>query len=200
VRGWRFGLVALAVALVMGVLVGLSIGVLTLRPTAPGDTSPEAGFARDMSVHHAQAVSIGTIAYQRSEDPAVRQLGLDIALAQQNEIGRMQQWLREWRLLPTGASPPMAWMPGGEHTLVDGRMPGMASPEQMEVLRSAEGAELDRMFLALMIDHHLGGIHMIDGVLPLTGHGEVTWLAGQMKANQQTELEVLRSLLARAEA
>lgn len=201
-RGWRFGLGALAFVLVAGLLVGFAVGVLTLRPSTPADTSPEAGFARDMESHHAQAVEMGMIAYDRAESDSVRQLGYDIALGQQTEIGRMRQWLREWDLLATGPEPPMAWMPdeGAEFVLQDGLMPGMATQEQMAQLRQAEGAEVDRLFLDLMIYHHLGGVHMLDAVLELSDHPDVTWLAGMAKDKHHRELEVLRDLQTQVEA
>ncbi|QSB15834.1 DUF305 domain-containing protein [Natronosporangium hydrolyticum] len=190
----RFGLATLAIAVVAALLAGFAIGVLALRPAAaPADDSPEAGFARDMITHHDQAVEMGMIAYTEAELPGVRQIAYDIATNQQGEIGMMHQWLREWELGPTAAEPPMAWMPDGD-AMGGAPMPGMASRDQMAELREAEGIAVDQLFLELMIDHHLGGIHMIDGVLELTDHSEVVWLAELMKSGQQHELEVLRNL------
>jgi uncharacterized protein (DUF305 family) len=196
----RSGAGILALATVVGVLLGFAIGALLLRPDpAPGDASAEAGFARDMSAHHDQAVTMGMIAYRNAADPDVRQLGYDIAMTQQGQIGMMQQWLRGWDLLPTGSGPPMAWMEGdpGHGLIRDGNlMPGMATREQLTRLEQAEGVEVDRMFLELMTDHHLGGIHMIDGVQARSDHPEVLWLAGLMEAGQASEIEAMRSLLA----
>jgi uncharacterized protein (DUF305 family) len=194
-QAWRFGPVALVFMLVCGLLAGVAIGVLALAPRPPADDSPEAGFAREMMIHHGQAVSMGLIAHRNATDSHVRTLGLDIALAQQTEIGMMRQWLREWHLHPTGTGPPMAWMEDGDRFIAqDGLMPGMATAEQMTALREAEGVEVDRIFLELMINHHLGGIHMIDGILELSDHPEVTHLAGQMKDKHHREMVVLRNL------
>ena len=139
------------------------------------------------------------IAASRATLPEVRALGEDIALTQQGQIGMMQQWLRDWGLLPTGSEPPMAWI-GDEHAVTEGRMPGMATQEQMAALRAAEGLEVDRLFLELMIAHHVGGIHMVDAVLAASDHPEVEFLAGSMKAGQEKELTVMRDLLDRVEA
>jgi uncharacterized protein (DUF305 family) len=197
----RFGTVALALAVVVGLLLGYAGGLLTPRLTRPGDTSAEAGFARDMITHHSQAVEMGLIAFQRGTDDEVRNIGGDIATAQQGEIGAMHTWLRSWELDPTGSQPRMAWMPRGMATVRDGLMPGMASPEQMAKLRSAPaGRELDLLFLQLMIDHHLGGIHMIDGVLDVTGVDDVARTARTMKNTQQTELTNLRAAQSRIAA
>jgi uncharacterized protein (DUF305 family) len=114
-------------AIVFGSLVVTVLALyLTSRP--PGDDSAEAGFARDMMVHHAQAVEMAGILRDKSVSPEMETLATDIALTQQAQIGQMQGWLAVWGLPMTGAEPPMAWM--GHHT--DGRMPGMATPEEIE--------------------------------------------------------------------
>ncbi|WP_406072564.1 DUF305 domain-containing protein [Micromonospora sp. NBC_01638] len=193
----RYGVLALAALLVVGLLLGYAGGLLTPRLTRPGDASVEAGFARDMTTHHAQAVEMSLIAYRSATLPEVRQIAVDIATAQQGEIGAMQTWLREWELSPTGSQPPMSWMSDGT-TVKDGLMPGMATPQQMAALRDAQGIEVDRQFLALMYNHHLGGIHMVDAVLDETDNAEVARVAQTMKSTQQTELNNLRQLQAQA--
>src|SRR5690606_31701456 len=195
----RYSVAMLAVATVVGMLIGLAVGVLALRPSPPGDTSPEAGFARDMSLHHGQAVEMGMIAAAQATLPEVRALAEDIALTQQGQIGMTQQWLREWALLPTGSEPIMAWM-GEQHAVTEGRMPGMASQEEMAALRAAEGLEVDRLFVELMIIHHVGGIHMVDAILEVTEHPEVRFLAEAMKLGQEKELTVLRDIQERIAA
>ena len=170
-------------------------GLLTPFVTKPGDDSPEAGFARDMTTHHAQAVEMGLIAYRNSDNPAVRQIAIDIATNQQGEIGMMQSWLRRWKLDPTGSQPPMAWMPNGAAMVRDGLMPGMATPEEMEQLRRARGREGDILFAELMIKHHIGGIHMVDAILMRTNDEEVIEAATRMKNTQRTEVNILRQLL-----
>ena len=102
------------------------------RANPAATRSAEAGFARDMTTHHAQAVEMGLIAFDQGTDGEVRQIGGDIATGQQGEIGMMQTWLRAWGLDPTGSEPRMAWMPGGTEMVKNGLMPGMATPEQME--------------------------------------------------------------------
>jgi uncharacterized protein (DUF305 family) len=199
-RPGRFGFGVLAVAVLAALLVGFAVGMLALRPDpTPGDDSAEAGFARDMITHHDQAVTMGMIAYENATVPEVRQLAYDIAMTQQGQIGMMHQWLRDWDLSPTGSQPRMAWMQedlDSELVLTDGLMPGMATPEQLAALREAEGVEVDRLFLELMSRHHLGGIHMIEGVLERSDEPEVTWLAGLMKSGQEKEMAVLRDLQA----
>jgi uncharacterized protein (DUF305 family) len=117
----------LAVATV--VFFGLVVWMyLSGRP--PGDDSVEAGFARNMMVHHAQAVEMAEIVRDRTESEEIRILATDIALTQQAQIRMMQGWLDVWGLPATSTEPAMAWM--GHPT--EGRMPGMASPEEVNRL------------------------------------------------------------------
>ncbi|MEU5938801.1 DUF305 domain-containing protein [Micromonospora sp. NPDC047548] len=193
----RYGILAVAAAVVVGLLLGYAGGLLTPSLTRPGDTSAEAGFARDMTTHHAQAVEMGLIAFQEGTDLEVRQIGGDIATGQQGEIGTMQTWLRSWGLDPTGSQPAMAWMPDGRDSVQNGLMPGMATPQEMAQLRAAQGHDLDVLFLRMMIKHHLGGIHMIQGILDHGGDDDVRMVAQTMKNTQQTDLVNLQNALKR---
>jgi uncharacterized protein (DUF305 family) len=185
-----------ALVAVFALVVGYLAGLLVPRYTTPGDGSPEAGFARDMSTHHAQAVEMAMIAWRNATDPEVRQIAYDIATVQENQIGTMQHWLATWHLLPTGDRPRMAWMPNGTKELgPDGRMPGMASDAQLQELEHATGTRVDILFCQLMLRHHLGGIHMASAVTSLSHNREVVDLATTMKNNQQGEVTILREKL-----
>jgi uncharacterized protein (DUF305 family) len=192
----RFGTGWLALAVVVGLLLGFAAGLLTSVLTRPGDASVEAGFARDMSTHHAQAVEMAMLAHEKASDPDVRQLAADIALTQQAQIGMMRTWLEEWHLDPTGSQPRMAWMPDGAAELRDGLMPGMATDAEREQLRMATGRDFDILFLKLMRAHHLGGIHMAEGVLDLSKDGQVRYLAQTMVDSQKKEIDGIQALLA----
>jgi uncharacterized protein (DUF305 family) len=183
------------VALVVGLVLGVAIGFLVPRGDAlPADDSAEAGFARDMTTHHTQAVEMGLIAYAQASDPEVRTMGVDIALNQQGQIGMMQAWLREWNLQPTGDQPAMAWMPDGADSVVNGLMPGMATPEEMTKLRESKGIEGDRLFLQMMIKHHLGGVHMAQEVVEVSKDEEVVEAAQLTINSQQREMTDMKAL------
>ncbi|WP_412541963.1 DUF305 domain-containing protein [Longispora sp. K20-0274] len=188
-RRWPVVLLAAVLALAAG------FALAQFWPGKPGDDSAEAGFARDMSSHHAQAVEIAMLAYDRATTPDLKNLGYDIALTQEAQIGTMSAWLVEWDLLPTGSRPRMAWMPDGSGLLVNGLMPGMATPTELADLRAATGPAFDILVCQLMLRHHLGGIHMVDGILKATDDPEVTRLATAMKAGQQKEIVTLREIL-----
>lgn len=193
----RWKIAAFVAGAVVLVLLGYGAGVFLSRPHTPGIDSPEAGFARDMSEHHAQAVEMGMIAYQKATLPEVRAMGSDIAMTQQAQIGMMQAWLTSWGLPLTSSARPMAWMPDGERALDGNRMPGMATREEIAKLRNATGSEVDILFCQLMLRHHQGGIHMVDELLKLNPAPEVRELAMTMKVSQSGEIVVLNDLLTR---
>jgi uncharacterized protein (DUF305 family) len=185
---------ALVVGALLGVLGSLvGAGILSSRPD---ENSPEAGFLRDMALHHAQAVEMGMIAYKNASIPEVGLLGSDIALTQHGQINIMQTWLRDWNLNLTGDQPLMAWMPDGAQSVEDGLMPGMATPAQMTALRAATGKDVDVQFLTLMRQHHLGGIHMAQEIIEISHEDKVVALAQTMVTGQEGELSNIQRLLA----
>jgi len=193
--GTRNGrIIAGALAAVFLLAIGFGAGLLT-RPGTPGDDSPEAGFARDMSTHHAQAVEMGMIAYQKATLPDVRTLGGDIAITQQGQIGVMSTWLKDWGVDVNSTRPPMSWMPNGRNELVNNLMPGMATREEVAKLKAATGKDVDILFCQYMLRHHLGGIHMVEDLLSRNPQPDVRDLAETMKKNQTAEVSVLRTLL-----
>jgi uncharacterized protein (DUF305 family) len=153
--------------------------------------SPEVGFARDMIVHHAQAVVLALILYDHTHNAELHTIALDIILSQQNQIGQMQGWLYLWNLPMSGPDLPMAWM----NAPTEGLMPGMATDEQIAALRTATGTNLDRMFIQLMIPHHQSAIHMAQTILDKTSIPAVRNLARSMMESQTGEIKILQSIL-----
>lgn len=175
---------------IVAVLIGIASLVLVVTDRPPGENSAEAGFARDMSVHHAQAVELSQIVLDRTEDPAIRNMASDIALTQQSQIGRMQGWLSLWGLPISGSGERMEWM-GHD---IEGQMPGMASPAELNELRNAEGEEADEIFLRLMIPHHEAAIPMSNAVLERSDNEAVTGLAEAIIPAQSSEIEIMTEM------
>lgn len=192
-----------ATALAVGVLLG-SVLVRQSPYAVPADTSVDAGFARDMQAHHAQAVELSRMVRDRTDDEEVRVLALDILLTQNNQAGQMAGWLETWGLPQSSDRPVMAWAGEGHaHGTAsdDGAqglaaMPGWVSSEDLARLDAAEGVEAERLYLQLMIPHHEGGVEMAEALLarsprPQTGH-----LAETIVRSQTAEITVLRQMLA----
>ncbi len=183
-----------------GLLLGVAgaLAVVATRSSAPPDWGADAGFARDMQTHHAQAVEMALLVRDRSEDEELRTVAYDIATSQQQQAGQMYGWLVQWGLPQTGSRPPMAWV-GGEHGEVhtgpDGAMPGLATPAQLDELRAAEGVAAERLFLRLMIAHHEGGVTMAEAAVAQARTDEVRTLAAAIVAAQSSEIQVLQRML-----
>jgi uncharacterized protein (DUF305 family) len=159
--------------------------------SAPGDKSAEAGFVRDMSTHHAQAVEMAELVRFRTRDPAIRLLAGDIALTQQGQIGQVSGWLEEWGLPETGVDPAMTWM---GHP-IDGPMPGMATRPQVTASARSSGVNADVLFLRAMIPHHQAAILMAEAVLNRTDRPDVRRFARGTITAQRGEIAVMRRLL-----
>jgi uncharacterized protein (DUF305 family) len=173
-----------------------SAGYIVSGLGTPDDNSADAGFARDMSLHHAQAVEMAMAAYQRGSTQDIRTLGYLIATTQQYQIGVMQTWLDDWHLSYTPPNGQMAWMNEGQSALLpDGRMPGMATNEDLNRLKGLSGTEFDVFFCQLMLRHHLGGIHMAEEAIALAKVDAVRELATQMRNAQSKEVITLTDKL-----
>jgi uncharacterized protein (DUF305 family) len=189
--------------LILGVLaallliaVGSAGGYLYQSSRLPGDNSADAGFARDMSLHHAQAVEMGMYAFQKSQDSEIQILGYDIATTQQYQIGEMNAWLQDWGLSTTPPKGRMSWMTEGTKALqANGLMPGMATADDLTKLKSLSGKDFDILFCQLMLRHHLGGVHMADEALKLVTTQEVKTLAQQIQQGQELEITTLTAKL-----
>ncbi|MFC8016117.1 DUF305 domain-containing protein [Streptomyces cinereoruber] len=137
-------------------------------PVFPVSGSADAGFARDMAVHHQQAVEMSFIVRDRTDDEEARRLAYDIANTQANQRGMMLGWLDLWGLPKVeSGTEPMTWMGMGGHgdsgPLDGALMPGMATKTELDRLRKADGREAEILYLQLMTDHHEGGVHMARG-------------------------------------
>ena len=77
-------------------------------------------------------------------------------------------------------------------------MPGMLTPEQMEALRKAKGAEFDRLFLTGMIQHHNGALTMVKDLFDTAGAGQDADLfnfATDVDSGQRAEIRIMQSML-----
>ncbi|MFY4720036.1 DUF305 domain-containing protein [Streptomyces sp. LaBMicrA B280] len=163
----------------------------------PTADSADAGFARDMAVHHQQAVEMSYIVRDHTKNEDVRRLAYDIAQTQANQRGMLLGWLDLWGLPKVSADPPMTWMGmGGMVTAKDGSlMPGMATNTQMKKLATLNGKQAEVFYLQLMTNHHKGGIHMAEGCVAKCTVGVEKRLAQGMVDAQQSELQVMAGML-----
>jgi uncharacterized protein (DUF305 family) len=199
VRQAQAGWIAGAAAAVL-----VAAGAITYAVASDGDSaevpaadSADAGFARDMAVHHQQAVEMSYIVRDRTDDEEVRRLAYDIAQTQANQRGMLLGWLDLWGL-PKVSAEPMSWMGmGGAPSKGDGAlMPGMATDDEMAKLGELNGKAAEVYFLQLMTDHHKGGIHMAEGCAERCTVRVEKDLAQGMVDAQQSEIDLMADMLA----
>lgn len=210
---WAAGsAVGLALLFAVGATVATAGGADSAPESSrtPGLYSADAGFARDMAVHHQQAVEMSFIVRDRTKDEPVRVLAYDIANTQANQRGMLLGWLDLWGLPKVVADePPMSWMGadggaghgmeghamGGAVTKPGALMPGMATKEDLARLGSAEGRDAEVLYLRLMTDHHKGGVAMAQGCADACGNPAERALAQGMVEAQQSELQLMADML-----
>ncbi|MGA7148443.1 MAG: DUF305 domain-containing protein [Microbacterium sp.] len=205
VRWWVVALVLLAVAALAFAIGRFSTFGAQSQGSAPGTSSPEAGFSRDMQVHHAQAIEMAMEIYRKTEDADLRVLSYDIATGQAAQRGEMYDWLVQWGLSQSGG-PTMAWMDASEGhahggsddeplTAEEARAAmGMASDAELRELQAATGTEADCLFLALMIRHHEGAIPMAEALLELGTEARPLQVAQSIKDGQTAEIDAMESI------
>jgi uncharacterized protein (DUF305 family) len=173
----------------------------------PSTDSAEAGFSRDMQVHHAQAIAMAMEIYRKTEDEELRVLSYDISTGQAGQRGEMFDWLVQWGL-PQAGGPMMAWMsaseaghahggaePGAELTDDEAREAmGMATDAELRALADATGQTADCLFLELMIRHHEGAVPMAEAVIELGSERRVLNVAESIRAGQTAEIAAMQSM------
>lgn len=147
-----------------------------------------------MIMHHAQAVEMTALIDSRSQNKELRLLGARISHSQAEEMKFMERWL-EARGKPIAPVPSMSGMKMSSGPML---MPGMLTPEQMETLRKAKGAEFDRLFLQGMIQHHRGALEMVQELFDTPGAGQDAELfnfATDVDSGQRAEIKVMETML-----
>ncbi len=156
----------------------------------------DAGFARDMAIHHQQAVEMSFIVRDRTDDEDVRRLAYDIINTQANQRGMMLGWLEMWGLPKSAAGPPMKWM-GHTFTPTDdgSLMPGMATDAELAALTAAKGEKAEVLFLRLMTVHHRAGADMAQAAAGSARTDVIRNLADGMVRGQQSEIGLMADML-----
>ena len=187
--------------MVLAAVVGAVVAVLIAwRWDVPRDDSAEAGFARDMATHHAQAVDMSFVIRDKSSDEALRTLAYDIIVTQSTQRGVFMGWIQEWGLPQASTAPRMTWMPGHaakERGATGGTplMHGMASDDELRRLRVAKGTDAEILFLQLMIRHHEGGVLMARAVSGLSRRAGVVGMAKRIEDGQRAEIVGMTEML-----
>ncbi len=188
-----------------------SSGPVVVQPGAPGKPSktlpastrgklPPASpanveFMQGMIMHHAQAVEMTALIPSHTENQELRALGARISHSQADEIRFMKRWLSA-RGEPLSMPMPANMDMTHHHSMP--MMPGMLTPEQMDALRKAKGAEFDHLFLTGMIQHHEGALTMVKDLFDRPGAGQDAELfdfATDVDSGQRAEIRIMQAML-----
>ena len=194
---WLIALLVTVCALAL-LAIGGAVAVIggIGREPVPAEDSVDAGFARDMMVHHQQAIVMAGWVRDHGTNPDVRLIGYDVETQQLTEVGLFKGWLDGWGQLATSDREPTSWMSGVHAHLQDGGlMPGMATTTELTRLKSLSGPELDRYFLQLMIRHHQGGIPMAQYAADHADTDYVRTAAKKMADAQSIDIVNMEKLL-----
>lgn len=150
-------------------------------------TEADVRFMQGMIAHHAQAIHMSKLAATHGASPRLLKFANKIDQSQIAEIRLMQEWLRR-----NGQPAPdtSSW-----RTMY---MPGMLSTEQLSVLDTATGADFDRAFLILMIQHHEGALKMVADLFATPGAAQdvdVSVFANDVHTVQTAEIGAMHAML-----
>jgi uncharacterized protein (DUF305 family) len=176
------------------------------RATVPPRSRADVEFMQGMIMHHAQAVEMTALIAAHTENKELGLLGARISSSQADEIRFMKRWLavRGERVsmttssmkTSTGSTQVMPGMDMSSESMA--LMPGMLTPEQMEALRKAKGAEFDHLFLIGMIQHHGGALTMVKDLFDTAGAGQDADLfnfATDADNTQRAEIKIMQTML-----
>ncbi|HZB30524.1 MAG TPA: DUF305 domain-containing protein [Streptosporangiaceae bacterium] len=155
------------------------------KGSAPSPGPADVRFVEMMVPHHAQAVEMAALAPERAASDKVKALADRIGDAQTAEITQMRSWLRRHIRSVHGHG-------SAAHSM---QMPGMATPQQMDQLKSSTGQNFDRLFLTLMITHHQGALTMAHEELTKGTDVLIHEMAQEVVASQTAEINRMRALL-----
>jgi uncharacterized protein (DUF305 family) len=193
-RSWLGFIGLVSVAVFFGGALAYSVGEWNDSP--PSSSSADVGFLQDMISHHEQALALSLTEIDDGASPEARLFAKEILQQQSWEIGLMQRQLEQWgHRRETRPATAMEWM--GMAVEVD-EMPGLASDAELDALRDAEGEGVDALFLALMEDHHRGGVEMAEAAAERASDPWVRDLAERMARNQSIEINEMELARRRA--
>lgn len=163
-------------------------------PARPGHTAADVQFMQGMIGHHAQALEMAQLVPSRTTRQDLRDLAERIHVSQQDEIDWIKDWLRRKGEAIPDAEAHHHHGSGGPADL----MPGMLTPQELEQLRNAKGAEFDRLFLTFMIKHHEGALTMVRQLFATPGAGQEAYVfefATDVDADQRMEIDRMQAIL-----
>lgn len=146
---------------------------------------PDHGFVTMMIPHHQGAIDMAKVLLLYGKDTEIRNLSHGIITAQQNEIGFMQEWLKQTKIKPS-----------------EDKTPSLSMEESMNVMhkgmdKAVKNNDPDHDFVTMMIPHHQGAVDMAKSLLQYGKDEKLSRLAKEIITEQQNEIKIMQSWLGR---
>ena len=165
---------------------GQSSATISSARAEAGHNDADVTFARGMIPHHESALSMAQLALDKAADPRVKHLAAGIKAAQTPEIKTMTDWLAHWGAA-VATSPTRDGMGGMDHDGTGGMDTG--------AIAGMSGAEFDRMFLTMMIEHHHSAVQMAEHEAADGQNTDAIALAESIRDSQTAEIAKMQQLL-----
>ena len=162
-----------------------------------GVNAADIEFLEGMYPHHAQALDMARMVDGRTDNAELLSLAAQIEAAQGPEMAQMTELLTKWGR-PDPSSSSMEGMDDSAHAghgVGMAEMPGMMSADDMTALTDASGAEFDKLWLTMMIEHHKGAITMSQTELDNGLDPSAEKMAEAIIAGQQAEITQMEAML-----
>ncbi len=153
-------------------------------------TAADVHFMQGMIAHHAQAIFMSRLAASHGASARLQKFADKIDQSQMAEIRLMQEWL-----VANGQTAPDT---SSYHHMM---MTGMLTAEQIAQLEASRGAEFDKNFLTMMIQHHEGALKMVEDLLASQGAAQdvdVSVFANDITTVQTAEIGTMYRMLDQA--
>jgi uncharacterized protein (DUF305 family) len=202
----RWVLIALACTVGVGAVIGgARWGAAKLISPAPL-TAVDVGFLQDMIDHHEQALVIAHAYLAGNPNGGAAPYASEVILYQARDLRRMDGFLHDGhqqRGAPDRLA--MTWMGAMEHAgmvmpaagVPVSQMPGMQPLSRIHELEAAQGKDADRLFFALMTDHHRGGIDMAVSASTTASKKAIRAFAAYVVNGQRIEIVEYNQAVAR---
>lgn len=145
-------------------------------------------FIANMLAHHEGAVNMAEMVGAGTERQELRDFAQQIIIAQSSEIASMRQWQSDWNFDPTA----------GGHGIHAGMAANDMAGQMMDMgesLTGLTGAEFEKQFLTLMIEHHEQAIDMARSAETNAGRQEIKDLAREIINAQDGEIAQMKQWL-----
>jgi len=164
------------------------------KASASDFNTADVTFTQEMIAHHTQAIEMAKLAPSRATDAGVKDLAKRIQAAQDPEISRMKQWLKDWGK-PMSSNGEVSSDSGDHGGMADhGSGKGMMSEAEMGTLMGTRGSKFHMMFLEMMTSHHMGAIDMAKAELADGKSADAKKLAQDIIDAQTKEIAEMKTL------